>query len=208
MARNTGPVCRICRRENQKLFLKSERCLTEKCAFERRQYPPGQHGHGRIKFSEYALQLREKQKLKRLYGLLEKQFRAYFDRAERMKGVTGSNLLSLLERRLDNVAYRIGLGGSRTQARLVVRHGHVLVNGQKVNIPSFIVNKGDVVSLGEKSQKITSILAALESTKNREAPQWLDTDRSAFKTTIKDLPSRDDVTIPVEERMVVELYSK
>lgn len=208
MARNTGPVCRICRRENQKLFLKSERCLTEKCAFERRQYPPGQHGHGRIKFSEYALQLREKQKLKRLYGLLEKQFRAYFDRAERMKGVTGSNLLSLLERRLDNVAYRIGFGGSRTQARLVVRHGHVLVNGKKVNIPSFIVEKGDVVSLGEKSQKITSILASLESTKNRETPQWLDTDRAAFKTTVKDLPSRDDVTIPVEERMVVELYSK
>lgn len=208
MARNTGPVCRICRRENQKLFLKSERCLTEKCAFERRQYPPGQHGHGRIKFSEYALQLREKQKLKRLYGLLEKQFRAYFDRAERMKGVTGSNLLSLLERRLDNVAYRIGLGGSRTQARLVVRHGHVLVNGKKVDIPSFIVSKGDVISLGEKSQKITSILASLETTKNREAPQWLDTDRAAFKTTVKDLPSRDDVTIPVEERMVVELYSK
>lgn len=208
MARNTGPVCRICRRENQKLFLKSERCLTEKCAFERRQYPPGQHGHGRIKFSEYALQLREKQKLKRLYGLLEKQFRAYFDKAERMKGVTGSNLLSLLERRLDNVAYRIGFGGSRTQARLVVRHGHVLVNGKKVNIPSFIVSKGDVISLGEKSQKITSILAALESAKNREAPQWLDSDRAAFKTTVKDLPSREDVTIPVEERMVVELYSK
>lgn len=208
MARNTGPVCRICRRENQKLFLKSERCLTEKCAFERRQYPPGQHGHGRIKFSEYALQLREKQKLKRLYGLLEKQFRAYFDRAERMKGVTGTNLLSLLERRLDNVAYRIGLGGSRTQARLVVRHGHVLVNGQRVDIPSYIVGKGDVISLSEKSQKITSILASLEVTKNREAPQWLDTDRAAFKTTVKDLPSRDDVTIPVEERMVVELYSK
>jgi small subunit ribosomal protein S4 len=208
MARYTGPVCRICRRENQKLFLKSERCLTEKCAFERRQYPPGQHGHGRIKFSEYALQLREKQKLKRLYGLVEKQFRAYFDRAERMKGVTGNNLLSLLERRLDNVAYRIGLGGSRTQSRLVVRHGHVLVNGKRVNIPSFLVNKGDVISLGEKSQKITAILASLESAKNREAPQWLDMDKATFKATVKDLPSRDDVTIPVEERMVVELYSK
>lgn len=208
MARYTGPVCRICRRENQKLFLKSERCLTEKCAFERRGYPPGQHGHGRIKFSEYALQLREKQKLKRLYGLMEKQFRAYFERAERMKGVTGNNLLTLLERRLDNVAYRIGLGGSRTQARIVVRHGHIAVNGQRVNIPSFLVSKGDVVTLTEKSQKITAILASLESAKNRESPQWLDVDRSAFKTTIKDLPSRDDVTIPVEERMVVELYSK
>jgi small subunit ribosomal protein S4 len=208
MARYTGPVCRICRRENQKLFLKSERCLTEKCAFERRGYPPGQHGHGRIKFSEYALQLREKQKLKRLYGLMEKQFRAYFERAERMKGVTGNNLLSLLERRLDNVAYRIGLCGSRTQSRLVVRHGHVSVNGKRVDIPSFLVSKGDVVTVSEKSQKITAILASLETAKNREAPQWLDVDRSAFKTTIKDLPSRDDVTVPVEERMVVELYSK
>lgn len=208
MARNTGPVCRICRRENQKLFLKSERCLTEKCAFERRAYPPGQHGHGRIKFSEYALQLREKQKMKRLYGLVEKQFRAYFERAERMKGVTGSNLLSLLERRLDNVAYRMGLGGSRTQARLVVRHGHVLVNGKRVDIPAYSVQKGDTVTLGEKSQKITAILSSLESAKNREAPQWLDMDRAAFKATIKDLPTREDVTIPVEERMVVELYSK
>lgn len=208
MARRTGPVCRICRRENQKLFLKSERCLTEKCAFERRAYPPGQHGHGRIKFSEYALQLREKQKMKRLYGLVEKQFRAYFERAERMKGVTGSNLLSLLERRLDNVAYRMGLGGSRIQARLVVRHGHVLVNGKRVDIPAYSVKKGDTVTVADKSQKITAILASLESAKNREAPQWLDMDRAAFKATIKDLPAREDVTIPVEERMVVELYSK
>ncbi len=208
MARYTGPVCRICRRENQKLFLKSERCLTEKCAFERRAYPPGQHGHGRIKFSEYALQLREKQKLKRLYGLVEKQFRAYFEKAERMKGVTGSNLLSLLERRLDNVAYRIGLGGSRTQSRLVVRHGHVVVNGSRLDIPSYIVKKGDVVGLAEKSQKITAILASLEAGKNRETPQWLDLDRATFKATVKDIPTRDDVTIPVEERMVVELYSK
>jgi len=208
MARYTGPVCRICRRENQKLFLKAERCLTEKCAFERRAYPPGQHGHGRIKFSEYALQLREKQKLKRLYGLMEKQFRAYFDRAERMKGVTGNNLLSLLERRLDNVAYRMGLGGSRTQARMVVRHGHVQVNGKRLDIPAYVVKKGDLVTVGEKSQKLTAILASLESAKNREAPQWLDVDKATFKATIKDLPARDDITIPVEERMVVELYSK
>jgi len=208
MARYTGPVCRICRRENQKLFLKGERCLTEKCSFDRRGYPPGQHGHGRIKFSEYALQLREKQKMKRIYGLVEKQFRAYFDRAERMKGVTGSNLLSLLERRLDNVAYRMGLGGSRTQARLVVRHGHITVNGARVDVPSFSVRKGDTIAVGEKSQKITSILAAIDSSKNREAPQWLDIDRAAFKATVKDLPTREDVTIAVEERMVVELYSK
>lgn len=208
MARYTGPVCRICRRENQKLFLKGDRCLTEKCAFERRAYPPGQHGHGRIKFSEYALQLREKQKLKRLYGLAEKQFRSYFDKAERMKGVTGSNLLSLLERRLDNVAYRMGLGASRTQSRLVVRHGHILVNGKRVDVPSYVLKKGDTVAVSEKSQKITSILASLESAKNREAPQWIDFDRASMKATVKDLPAREDVTIPVEERMVVELYSK
>jgi small subunit ribosomal protein S4 len=146
--------------------------------------------------------------MKRLYGLLEKQFRSYFERAERAKGVTGSNLLTLLERRLDNVAYRMGLGGSRTQARLVVRHGHVTVNGQRVNVPSYSVKKGDTVAVSEKSQKITAILASLETAKNREAPQWLDVDRAAFKATVKDLPSREDVTIPVEERMVVELYSK
>lgn len=208
MARYTGPVCRICRRENQKLFLKGERCMTEKCAFERRGYPPGQHGHGRIKFSEYALQLREKQKLKRLYGLVEKQFRATFERAERMKGVTGTNLLSLLERRLDSVVYRLGIGASRTQARLAVRHGHVTVNGKPVDIPSYLVKKGDVVALGEKSQKITTILANLEAAKNKEAPQWLEIDRAAFKAAVKDIPTRDDVTVPVEERMVVELYSK
>ncbi len=208
MARYTGPVCRICRRENQKLFLKGERCMTEKCAFERRGYPPGQHGHGRIKFSEYALQLREKQKLKRLYGLAEKQFRSYFDRAETMKGVTGNNLLSLLERRLDNVAYRMGLGGSRTQARLFVRHGHVLVNGKRVNIPSYSLAKGDVVTVKENSQKITTVLAALEAAKTRDVPQWLEVDHSAFKAMIKDMPSKEDVTVPVEERLVVELYSK
>lgn len=208
MARYTGPVCRICRRENQKLFLKGDRCLTEKCAFERRGYPPGQHGHGRKKFSEYALQLREKQKLKRLYGLAEKQFRSYFEKAERMKGVTGSNLLVLLERRLDNVVYRFGLGASRTQSRLLVRHGHLSVNGKRVDIPSFLVSKGDVVSVNEKSSKISTILASIESGKNKESPQWIEIDRSALKATIKDLPARDDVTIPVEERMVVELYSK
>lgn len=208
MARYNGPVCRICRRENQKLFLKGDRCMTEKCAFERRAYPPGQHGHGRIKFSEFALQLREKQKLKRMYGLVEKQFRSLFDKAERMKGVTGSNLLSLLERRLDNVTYRLGFSASRKQARGFVRHGHVLVNGKKVNIPSFTVSKGDVISVVEKSQQIPGFVAALETAKGREAPQWLEFDRAAAKGTIKDLPSKEDVTVPVEERLVVELYSK
>lgn len=208
MARYTGPVCRICRRENQKLFLKGERCMTEKCAFERRAYPPGQHGHGRIKFSEYALQLREKQKLKRLYGLMEKQFRSYFVKAESMKGVTGNNLLSLLERRLDNVAYRMGLGASRTQARIFVRHGHVLVNGARVDIPSYSLKKGDVVTVKENSHKITSVLASLESAKSRDVPQWLDVDHGSFKASIKDMPSKEDVTVPVEERLVVELYSK
>ncbi len=208
MARYTGPVCRICRRENQKLFLKGDRCMTEKCAFERRGYPPGQHGHGRIKFSEYAVQLREKQKLKRLYGLIENQFHSYFVRAERMKGVTGSNLLSMLERRLDNVAYRMGLASSRSQARLVVTHGHVEVNGKSVDIPSYLVKKGDTVILREKSQKITTILASLESAKSKEAPQWLEVDRASFKASIKDLPTKDDITVPVEERLVVELYSK
>jgi len=208
MARYTGPVCRICRRENQKLFLKGDRCMTEKCAFERRAYPPGQHGHGRIKFSEFALQLREKQKLKRMYGLMEKQFHTIFVKAERMKGVTGSNLLSLLERRLDNVAYRLGFGASRTQARGFVRHGHVLVNGKKLNIPAYVVQKGDVISVAEKSQKITPFLASVETAKGRETPQWLEFDKAAVKGMIKDLPTKEDVTVPVEERLVVELYSK
>jgi small subunit ribosomal protein S4 len=208
MARYSGPVCRICRRENQKLFLKGDRCLTEKCAFERRGYPPGQHGHGRIKFSEYALQLREKQKLKRLYGLMEQPFRLVFARAERMKGVTGTNLLSLLERRLDNVAFRMGLSSSRAQARIVVRHGHVEVNGHRVNIPSFVVKKGDVVTLREKSRELSAILGSLDGAKNREMPQWLEFDRATFKGVVKDIPTKDDITLPVEERLVVELYSK
>ena len=156
MARYCGSVCRICRRENQKLFLKGDRCYTEKCAFERRGYPPGQHGQGRIKFSEYGLQLREKQKIKKIYGLLEKQFRALFEKAERMKGVTGNNLLSMLERRLDNVAYRSGFANSRAEARQLVRHGHFAVNGRQVNIPSYLVKKGDVIEVREKSKSSRS----------------------------------------------------
>ena len=208
MARYTGSVCRICRRENQKLFLKGERCMSERCSFERRGYPPGVHGHGRIKFSEYALQLREKQKLKRTYGLLEKQFHSYFVDAERMRGVTGTNLLSLLERRFDNVVYRTGFAQSRSQARIMVRHGLMRINGKKVDIPSYLMKKGDAVTVSEKAQKQVQFQAAIENAKSREQPGWIDVDFEKFTGTVKDLPSRDDVTMPVEERLIVELYSK
>jgi len=208
MARCIGSVCRLCRRENQKLFLKGDRCYTDKCAFERRGYPPGQHGQGRIKFSEYGLQLREKQKIKRIYGLLESQFRNLFEKADRMKGVTGSNLLSMLERRLDNVAYRAGFANSRAEARHLVRHGHFSVNGIKVNIPSYLVEKGDLIEVREKSKSIARIGGALEAVKRREIPQWLELDSTSMKSRVRDLPARDDITAPMEERLVVELYSK
>src|SRR4051794_12370896 len=208
MARCTGSVCRLWRRENQKLFLKGDRCYTDKCAFERRGYPPGQHGQGRIKFSEYGLQLREKQKIKRIYGLLETQFRNLFEKADSMKGVTGSNLLSMLERRLDNVAYRSGFANSRAEARHLVRHGHFAVNGKRVNIPSFLVDKGDTVEVAEKSRSMARIGGALEAVKRREIPQWLELDSTTLKSRIRDLPARDDVTAPMSERLVVELYSK
>ena len=208
MARYTGSVCRLCRRENQKLFLKGDRCYTEKCAFERRAYPPGQHGMGRIKFSEYGLQLREKQKIKRMYGLQEGQFRSYFERADRMKGVTGTNLLVMLERRLDNVAYRSGLANSRAEARQLVRHGHFAINGQKVNIPSYLVAKGDVLEVREQSIKVARIGESIENSKRREIPQWVELDATQKKARIRDLPARDDMTAQMEERMVVELYSK
>lgn len=208
MARYTEAVCRHCRRENQKLFLKGDRCYTDKCAFERRGYPPGQHGQGRIKFSEYGIQLREKQKIKRMYGLQEKQFENLFMEAERRKGVTGSNLISFLERRLDNVAYRAGLANSRAEARQLVRHGHFQVNGRRVNIPSYEVRKGDEIQVAEKSKSMTRIAAALEAVKRREIPQWLELDSNKHSARVRDLPSRDDVTAQVEERLVVELYSK
>lgn len=208
MARFTGSVCRICRRENQKLFLKGDRCFTEKCAFERRGYPPGQHGQGRIKFSEYGLQLREKQKIKRMYGLQESQFSNLFDEAERRKGITGSNLLSMLERRLDNVAYRSGFANSRAEARQLVRHGHFAVNGASVNIPSYMLKKGDTLQITEKSRPMTRIAGALESVKRREIPQWLELNAGEFQAKVRDLPARDDITAPMEERLVVELYSK
>lgn len=208
MARYVGAVCRFCRRENQKLFLKGDRCFTEKCAFERRAYPPGQHGQGRIKFSEYGLQLREKQKVRRMYGMLEAQFRNLFGKAERMKGVTGENFLSLLERRLDNMVYRAGFANSRSEARQLVRHGHFMVDGKRVDIPSFLVQKGQEVVVIEKSRGAVQILAAMESSKRRETPQWLEVSTGDFKIKMRDLPARDDVTAPIEERLIVELYSK
>lgn len=208
MARNTDSVCRLCRRENLKLFLKGERCYTDKCAIERRNYPPGQHGQGRPKFSEYSLQLREKQKVKRMYGLLENQFRRTFTEAARTKGITGETLLILLERRLDNVAYRLGFASSRAEARLLVRHGHILVNGRKVNIPSFTVRVGDVISVKESSRQITRVLTALEGSQRRGVPDWAEVDRDACSGRIKILPARGDVTMPINEKLIVELYSK
>lgn len=208
MARYTGPSCRLCRRENIELSLKGERCFTDKCAMKRRAYPPGQHGQGRIKVSEYGVQLREKQKVRRIYGLLEKQFRGYFEKADRMKGVTGENLLFLLERRLDNVIYRLGFASSRTEARQLVRHGHFTVNGRKVNIPSFQVRQGSVMELREKSRKIVAINESLEAVVRRGIPQWLELEKDAFRGTMKGLPVREDITTPIQEQLIVELYSK
>jgi small subunit ribosomal protein S4 len=191
-----------------KLFLKGERCYTDKCAIERRNYPPGQHGQARKKFSEYSLQLREKQKVKRLYGLLEDQFRRTFAEAARTKGITGETLLVLLERRLDNVAYRLGFASSRPEARTLVRHGHVLVNGKKVNIPSYIVRIGDVISVKEKSRQATRVLSALEGVQRRGVPDWAELDRDTYSGRIKLLPTRSDITMPINEKLIVELYSK
>ena len=208
MARYTESVCRLCRRENLKLFLKGERCYTDKCAIERRNYPPGQHGQGRPKFSEYSIQLREKQKVKRMYGLLENQFRRTFARASREKGITGEALLVLLERRLDNVTYRLGFASSRAEARLLVRHGHILVNGKRVNVPSYSVRVGDVVSVHEQSRQMARVLTALEGAQRRGVPEWAELDRDAFSGRIKLMPSRSDITMPINEKLIVELYSK
>jgi small subunit ribosomal protein S4 len=191
-----------------KLFLKGERCYTDKCAIERRNYPPGQHGQARKKFSEYSIQLREKQKVKRLYGLLENQFRRTFTEAARTKGITGETLLVLLERRLDNVAYRLGFASSRPEARTLVRHGHVLVNGKKVNIPSYTVRVGDVISVKEKSRQAARVLAAMEGVQRRGVPDWAELDREAVSGRIKLLPTRSDITMPINEKLIVELYSK
>jgi small subunit ribosomal protein S4 len=208
LARYTESVCRLCRRENLKLFLKGERCYTDKCAIERRNYPPGEHGQGRPKFSEYSIQLREKQKVKRIYGLLESQFRRTFANAARTKGITGETLLVLLERRLDNVAYRLGFASSRAEGRTLVRHGHVLVNGKKVNIPSYFVRAGDVVSVKEPSRQLGRVQSALEGAQRRGIPDWAELDRENFSGRIKILPTRSDVTMPINEKLIVELYSK
>jgi len=209
LSRYSGPVCRQCRRENSKLFLKGDRCYTDKCAVERRNYAPGQHGQRRTKVSDYGTQLREKQKVKRTYGLQEKQFRLYFAKADRMKGVTGENLLTLLERRFDSVIYRLGFSISRAQARTLVRHGHFQVNGQKVNIPSFLVRPNDVITLREKSREVACINESLDSVMRRGVPSWVELDRDAFKGTMKTLPVRSEMTTPeFQEQLIVELYSK
>jgi small subunit ribosomal protein S4 len=192
-----------------KLFLKGDRCYTDKCAVERRNYAPGVHGQGRVKVSDYGTQLREKQRVKRTYGLLEKQFRSYFEKADRMKGVTGENLLVLLERRLDSVVYRMGFASSRNEARLLVRQGHFLVNGRKVNIPSFLVRPNDVVELREKSRQVARINEALDGVMRRGLPSWVELERDAFKGTLKTLPVREEMTTPAfQEHLIVELYSK
>lgn len=208
MARYTGPSCRQCRREGTELFLKGERCYTDKCAIKRRAYPPGQHGQGRVKVSDYGVQLREKQKVRRIYGILENQFRGYFELADRMKGVTGENLLFILERRLDNVVYRLGFAASRDEARQLVRHSHFTLNGRKVNIPSLQVKAGDVLQVREKSRKIAAITDSLEGVVRRGMPQWIELDKDAFKGLIKALPVREDITMPIQEQLIVELYSK
>ncbi len=208
MARYLGPSCRLCRREGIQLYLKGDRCYTDKCAIERRHYPPGQHGQRRSKLSDYGLQLREKQKVKRIYGVLEKQFRGYFEKAERQKGVTGTNLLVLLERRLDNVVYRLGFANSRAQARLMVRHGLVMVNGGKVTLPSFLVKKGDVIQVSEKRRNLAMIRDALEAVARRGLPAWIDLAKEEAKGSVIMLPTREDIAMPIQEHLIVELYSK
>jgi small subunit ribosomal protein S4 len=208
LARYTKSACRLCRRENLKLFLKGERCYTEKCAIDRRNYAPGQHGQNRRKFSDYGTQLREKQKVKRLYGLLESQFRNTFKEADRQKGITGEVLLFLLERRLDNAVYRLGFANSRDEARQLVRHNHFSVNQSKVNIPSYLVKPGDVIEVREKSKKVVRIQEALEGVARRGVPQWLELDKDQMRGNVKSMPTREEITIPIQEKLIVELYSK
>ena len=209
MARYVDAVCRLCRREAMKLFLKGERCYTEKCAIEKRNFPPGQHGKSRrVKLAGYGVQLREKQKVKRIYGVLEEQFRRYFETADRQRGITGETLLQLLERRLDNVAYRMGLATSRPQARQLVRHGHLQINGRKVDIPSYSVRVGDVLAVRPGSRQSTALLHALEEVKGRGVPQWLSFDADQMSGRIISLPTREQINLPVQEQLIVELYSK
>ena len=222
MARYRGSVCRLCRRENVKLFLKGDRCYSDKCSFDRRSYAPGQHGQRRSKYSDYGIQLREKQKVKRIYGLSEKQFRLifkkadkiivstkdYFKKADKQKGVTGINLLVLLERRLDNVVYKLGFVNSRTQGRHFVKHKHFLVNGKKVNVPSFLISKEDSIEIVEKSRKMKNVIDAMAAVVRRGIPQWLTSDSNNFKGVVSAMPIREDITTPIQEQLIVELYSK
>lgn len=208
MARYTDAVCRQCRRENQKLFLKGDRCYSDKCGVVRRAYPPGQHGQGRKKVSEYGLQLREKQKARRYYGVLESQFAKYFEMAARAKGITGENLLRILESRLDNVVYRLGFAMSRPEARQLVNHGHFQVDGQKVNIPSFLVKPGQVIALRERSRNSDKIKASIENNASRVPPSWLEVDRDNYLGKVVTEPQREDLDLPIEEHLIVELYSK
>ena len=208
MARYTGPSCKLCRREGKKLFLKGDRCLTDKCAVVRRSTVPGQHGAGRKTVKEYGMQLREKQTARRYYGVQEKQFKSYFVKADRSEGVTGENLLSLLERRFDNVIYRMGFAGSRRECRQLVLHGHFRVNGKKANIPSMLLKVGDVITLREESRKSARIKELVEGFASATSPKWLEVDRENVRATVKDLPKRDDVDFPFEEHLIVELYSK
>ena len=208
MARNLDAKCRQCRREGEKLFLKGDKCFTDKCAIERRNYPPGQHGQKNSRLSGYGVQLREKQKLRRIYGLLERQFRNTYHRAEQKKGITGETLLQMLESRLDNITYKMGFGASRTEARQIVRHNGILVNGKRVNIPSYQLRPGDVVEVAGKAKEHLRIKAALEATAGRGYPEWLEVDTAAFKGTFKSLPQRSDLPATINESLVVELYSK
>lgn len=208
MARYIESVCKICRREGMKLYFKAERCYTDKCSFERRSYAPGQHGQSRGKISEYALQLREKQKVKRVYGLLESQFNTTFKDADRAKGITGDNLVQFLERRLDNTVYRLGFAGSRAEARMMVTHGFFRVNGKKVSIPSYRLKGSDVIEVAENKKKSPKIAENLKASERRETPTWLSIDRAQMKGTLLRLPRRDDVTLPMTEQLIVELYSK
>jgi len=208
MARYTGPACKLCRREGIKLFLKGERCYSAKCAIDRRGYAPGQHGQRRTKATEYGTQLREKQKVRRIYGVLERQFRRFFHNAEKQRGITGENLLVMLERRLDNVVFRMGFADTRAEARQLVRHGHFTVNAKRVNMPAFAVKPGSVVEVHDKSKKILRIQEAIETVDRRGIPQWLDVDKKLLKGTVKTPPNREDLTMPIQEQLIVELYSK
>ncbi|MDH7577497.1 MAG: 30S ribosomal protein S4 [Bacillota bacterium] len=208
MARYTGAVCRLCRREGIKLYLKGDRCYSDKCALDRRSYPPGEKGQSRRKMTEYGLQLREKQRARRIYGILERQFRRYFRIAERQKGITGENLLRLLERRLDNVVYRIGFAASRTEARQLVRHGHFTVNGRRVSIPSYLVRIGDVIAVAGKSKELTRFAELAEAAAHKTPPPWLEVDVERMQGRVLGFPAREDIDIPIKEHLIVELYSR